>query len=230
VAAKRLPRNTFAGPRAIVCEGRADEAFFRALITARQLPEFEIKNTGDADPNQRGGIDKFGLLLQGIPSWRGFDQLTDILLVADNDEKPADNFRRVRDQIAAVTPFGLPAVRYTVPNSPLERTTGTPTICILMIPWADAAGNLESLCLQSAMDAAPAMALCVDAFATCTTAGTWPEVSRLSQMKLRSILAARHKSNPFIGIGRVWNEDASLIPLQHASFDQITGLLESYRA
>jgi hypothetical protein len=126
VAANRLPRNTFTGPRAIVCEGRADEAFFRALIAARQLPEFDIKTTGDADPNQRGGIDKFGLLLQGIPSWGGFDQLTDILLIADNDESPADNFRRVRDQIAAVTPFGVPPTKYTVPDKPLERTTGKP--------------------------------------------------------------------------------------------------------
>jgi len=223
------PRNTITLSRLILCEGPSDEAFFRTLIEMRRLPEFSIRHTGDADLSRIGSITKFGLLLEGIPSWVGFDLVTDIVIIANNDDDPAGNFGRVCEQIRNAAPFGTPPRSYDVPSIPLEKTSGAPTIPVMMIPAAGRVGNLETLCLEAAVDSAPAVASCVDELATCTGAAAWPEKSRLGTMKLRCILASRHKPNPFIGLGNVWREVPSLIPLNHTSFVDVANFLEGYR-
>jgi hypothetical protein len=82
-------------PRLIICEGPSDEAFFRALIKSRGLSEFSIRNGTDSGPEAGGGIDQFGALLTAIRAWRGFEQVTDIILAADNDLSPQTNFTKV---------------------------------------------------------------------------------------------------------------------------------------
>jgi hypothetical protein len=165
--ASRPKRDVLTGSRLIICEGPIDEAFFRSLIRARGLPEFAIRNGSDRSPEASGGIDSIGSLLVGIAIWDGFSNLTEILIAADNDQTPAENFEKVRSQIAR-------AGNYPVPSAPLQRATGTPNVTVMMIPWANERGNLETLCLGPAMGVSSVLANCVDAFAACVSVSGWP--------------------------------------------------------
>jgi len=217
---RRPPRDQLSVPLLILCEGPSDEAFFRALVCHRKLPEFGIRNGLDSGPDSGGGIDQFGPLLTAITTWRNVDIITDILIVADNDLSPSGSFDKVRNQIAATG-------RYEVPISPLVKAAGSPTIQVMMIPGTGKPGNLESLCVEAAIDAHPDIAKCVDQFATCVNADGWPEIN-LCELKLRSLLAAAHQPNPFIGLGNTWIKDPNLIPLNHSCFDWIVKTLGSY--
>ena len=125
--AAKYPRNTFSEKtKLIVCEGPSDEAFLRALIKHKRLPEVSIRHTGDADETGRGGIDKFHAYFKGIPGHVGFFDLTAILIVADNDLTPDGNFRKITGQLSALEPFGEPPQRFPVPTKPLERANGRP--------------------------------------------------------------------------------------------------------
>lgn len=227
---RRPPRTTLTLPRLIVCEGPSDEAFFRALINARQLPEFSIRQTGESNAEGGGGITRFGDFLKGIPSWNGFYQLTDIILVADNDLTPRENFDNVCDQISSVDPYGGPPQQYPVPSRPLETVAGPPNITVLMVPSENEPGVLETLCLTAAVVVAPDITACTDRFANCTSADIWENPNNLTKMKLRSLLTAQNERNPFIGLGMVWDQNTGLIPLNHQVFDPIVDFLGGFHA
>ena len=218
----RPPRNALTLPRLIVCEGAADEAFLRALVQQRGLPALSIRHPGDLDTGGRGGIDKLGWLLAGIRAWKGFSAVTDLLIVADNDTDPDGNFARVSQQLATA---GYPA-----PAAPLASAEGPgqPRVRVLMLPWADEPGTLEGLCLGPARAATPGIASCVDAFAACVRASGRDHAQRQAAMVLRALLAGAHTKNPGIGLGRVWQEDPALIPLDHAAFDRVASVLADF--
>jgi hypothetical protein len=75
----------------IVCEGKSDVAFIRSIISTFNLPDVCVRYTSTKGHGP-GGIDSFGSFLTGVRSFRGFYDLTDILLVADNDMSPQANF------------------------------------------------------------------------------------------------------------------------------------------
>lgn len=213
-----------------MCEGLSDEAFFRALIAARPLPEFAIHHTGESNAEGAGGISRFGDLLKAIPSWNGFYELTDIILVADNDLTPQENFDNLCDQISSVDPYGVPPQQYPVPSRPLETVAGSPNITVLMVPSEDEPGILETLCLTAAVAAAPDITACTDRFANCTSADKWGNPNNLTKMKLRSLLTSQNESNPLVGLGLVWHQNPGLIPLNHEVFDPIVSFLQRFRA
>jgi Protein of unknown function (DUF3226) len=217
------PRTHLTKPKLILCEGPSDEAFFRALLKEKSLPECCIRNTGEIDDTGRGGIDKFEPILIGMRSWVGFPDLTDILIIADNDLTPDANFGKVKEQLVR-------AGSYAIPDAPLERRGSNPSVMILMIPWTGQNGNLESFCLPAAMAASPNIAIHVNKFATDAGVGAWPEVTLNCKMKLRSLLAVRHKPDPFIGLGNIWGKDESIIPLRHNTFEQVANVLSQFMA
>jgi hypothetical protein len=94
-------------------------------------------------------------------------------------------------------------------------------VTVLLIPWHDQPGNLECLCLPAAVHAAGGLSKCVDDFADCAGVEQWGRANAEGKMKLRSLLAAGHRSDPFIGLGRVWNDAPALIPLDHSGFDRV---------
>ena len=164
----------------------------------------------------------------GIPTWAGFAELTDILVVADNDTTPERNFASVQEQLRSAH-YGVMEQKYDVPNAPLNKSDGTPSIAIMMMPENGKIGKLETLCLAAAQDAAPMISNCVNAFANCANTLEWPSPT-LDEMKLRSLLGARHKRNPSIGLGKVWSEDPELIPLDNHCFDGVVSFLKTYPA
>lgn len=228
MAVGRCSRQTFSKSHAILCESPTDEAFLRALLRHKRLPEVCIRYTGEANIDRTGGIDQFGKLLEGIPTWDGFFSVTDLLIVADTDLDPARNFEKIQKALADARPFGTPPTTYRVPTRPRVKIAGAPAVMVLMVPWEDQPGNLERLCLAAAMSAAGNTAACVDTFAQCAGVNAWANSIKRDAMKLRSVLAAQHQKNPFIGIGKVWQKNPALIPIDHASFKGIEDVLTDF--
>jgi hypothetical protein len=218
--AKYPARNTITVDRLLICESAADEAFFRKLITVRQLPQFCIRNPEDG--GQAGGNTQFDLFLMAIAPWVGFENLKHIVIATDNDD--ANSFNAVASLIARAKPKATPAIKYGVPTKPLERAGGTPaTVSVLMVP-GDEHGNLEHLCLR-ALD--PNDLVCVNQFAQCSGADAW-RTNKKSKMKLQSYFASKHEDNPGITLGNVMRDVPNLIPLAHPCFDHIADFLRGF--
>lgn len=209
-------------PRLLICEGPEDKYFFQRLIQAHELPHFYIL---DAKGN--------GQFAEALRSFRvertaDFNSLSNILIVADNDEQPAARFQNVCSQIDRV--FGAD----TAPNAPLQPTSSTATrsaaITILMIPWTGEHGSLERMCVEAARAADRAIAGHVDTFMDLIGADRWNNETRVGKAWLRTILAARCERDPFVALGHVFNDQQyqPLIPLNHPSFDRIINVLRRF--
>jgi hypothetical protein len=223
---KYPPRQTINASRLLVCEGSSDEAFFRALIAARNLPVFSIKVTSDS--GGPGGNTGFEGFLRGVPAWPNFYGLQHIVLAADNDTNPVASFTSIQNQITSANPSATPPVAYGLPAQPEVTVPGNPaTMTVLMLPAAGIRGNLETLCLQAITHAFPATSVCVDQFAQCTGADAWP-LNNLSKMKVTAFLSGQHRDNPSLGLGNVWRDDPALIPLNDPCFDQIAAFLTRF--
>jgi hypothetical protein len=212
--------------RLILCEGPADAAFFRALIATRALPQFNVFSV--ADHGGVGGVTGFRTALDGITAYRGFENLQHIVIAIDTDTDLRSNFNNVCTQIEAAAPFGTPPVRYQAPAEPLARSASLPTISVMQLPWENELGDLECLLLPAASATWPVIAGCVGTFANCTGSDAWAELQLKTKMKLRSLLAAAHRQNPSIGLGKLWADAPQLIPLAHARFDRVSNYLSTY--
>ena len=132
-------------PNIIVCEGLHDEAFFRSLLRERQLEHFHTTCPGDPITTA-GGRDAFSEFLLGLRTIHGFNpNVKNIILVSDNDSDPERSFREVKKQV------GL-AGNYPIPNQPLKTANSgsEPDVTILMLPWENEKGTMETLCLKAA--------------------------------------------------------------------------------
>jgi hypothetical protein len=96
-----------------------------------------------------------------------------------------------------------------------------------MVPWTDIEGNLESMCVDAARNADKVVGAHVDSFLALLGGDQWPSPSRFGKAWLRSNLAGRCDVDPFVPLGRVFNEKKheNLIPLGDASFDRIVAVL-----
>jgi hypothetical protein len=206
--------------RLLVCEGYEDKHFFRALIKARNLPEFRVIDTS-SKVDKSGGISKFKRAINAFKAQdtRPFLALSDILVVADNDTNPTQNFIQVQTQIEAVFPGRSP-------DRPRHASNSTPPVTILMLPWDDERGSLETVCMGGARKATQ-IGLKVDAFITDVGGEHWGEPRR-GKAWLRTSLAVRHE-DPFITLGHVFKYRGHLIRLDDHCFDGIAGILESLR-
>jgi hypothetical protein len=206
-------------PRLLVCEGYEDSVFFQRLIEAFELPRFYIEIAG--------GKDKIGAALAKVRLERTkiWVNLRDILIIGDNDDSPRDRFNDICEQINEV--FG----RKVAPPAPLATTRTKPRCTVLMIPWADQEGTLESLCCDSAREADKAAGASVDTFLDLVHANLWQSKSRSGKAWLRSNLAVRC-SDPFVALGDIFDENRyrRLIPItvRDQSFKQIAEVLGTF--
>ena len=209
-------------PRLLVCEGPEDVAFFQRLIESRSLPRFRIRDTG-GKLSKAAGNTRFGFALNALKTEAG---IKDVLIVADNDESPSRSFANVCRQI--LTAYD----QEKVPDGPLQKVSRNPSLMILMLPWTDEFGNLETLCEDAARSNATQTATHVDQFAAMIRWERWDRQTRKSKMWLRTMLAACCEHDPFILVGSVFRhrKNQHLIPLNHHCFDRVADVLSQYRA
>lgn len=197
--------------RAIVCEGKADVAFFEHLIQTRGLPRFQVLSAGGKD-----GYEQIIVALSAAP---GFDKISGILIVGDNDLDPGAAFLNIQRQIRAAGGYG-------VPNHPGEvaKRAGFPAVLVVMVPQQERAGCLETLLIEAAYEVRPNFKGCVEAYAACTHSDLWNEVER-AKMKLQVVISAVCRSDPNTPVSYAWSRQESIIPLDKPCFHQIADFL-----
>lgn len=208
-------------PRLILCEGEGDASFLNHLIKERNLPGFDIFFPSNPY-TETGGVNGFKEMLESFSLFHGFRTLKGMLVISDNDDNPANAFRSVSEQISS-------AEGYKAPGQPLEviRTDSVPPIVVVMLPWKDQPGNLETLCLVSSYDSYPPIRGCLDEYVTCTGVDKWG-LTKQSKMKMRCMLSSTCKSDPNTSLVYAWSRSENLIPLNHRCFDQIADFLRRF--
>ena len=210
----------------LLCEGAHDAEFFSHLIHQRNLPDFEISSCGHVVDSKRDGISHLTDALDELPSIPGFQKVEAILIVADNDTNPAGAFAEVARMINATADI-TPGQRFIAPTVPGAKAGANPAIVVMMIPQTGVPGGLDNICLTAAMNKVPTIAPCVDAFARCTGADTWP-ATKQGKMKLRSLISAAYSDNPYLSPAWVWRDGTSLVPLSDSVFDSVASFLRDF--
>ncbi len=200
--------------RVIVCEGKADVAFFEHLIQERGLPGFQVLPADGKDGYER--------VLVALSAAQGFDRIFGILVVGDNDLDPGAAFLNIQRQVRAAGGYG-------VPNHPGEvvRSGGFPAVLVMMVPWQERTGCLETLLVEAVYDVRPDFKVCVDAYAACTRADLWNEVEQ-SKMKSQVVISAVCRSDPNTPVSYAWSRNESIFPLDRPCFDQIAAFLGGF--
>lgn len=218
---ENLPKIEFNHPRAILCEGEGDRSFFRHLITKRGLPPFDIFCPGKPH-TEDGGVEGYDDMLTIFPTGKGFENVRGILIQGDNDDDPDERFGKIRAKIEA-------AEGYIPPERPLAgiKQRSHLSLVVVMLPWVEELGALETLCLKSAEDKHPSVKECVDAHIRCIDISKWDLVKQ-HKMRLRCMMASICKTDPYTSLVHAWSRSVEMIPLGHACFDRISDFLEHF--
>lgn len=191
-------------PSIVLGEGEPDERFINNLAKAIGLPQFEVR-----DPREGGssrGKDGFARRLTGLRAETGIEKQKAVLIVADNDLDPSEAFKNVRRQI--VDSNRNDDRKWGVPDKPrdLVQSTGSlPSLAVLMIPWDDEKGCLETICFEAAEEGRAEHARCVHDLVKCAKAEGW-NISALSKLRMRVMVASLCESDPNTGLQYIWSE------------------------
>jgi hypothetical protein len=149
-----------------------------------------------------------------------------VIVVADNDSNPAESFDLVQKQIRDAEKWG-------VPTKPREgvKLDELPPVSVLMLPWDDVPGSIDTICFAAAARKRPEVAACVEAFVRCVKAEGW-DVHNASKLRLRCLLSAACKDNPNTGLPRAWSTEkgrpGDLVPLDDECFNEIATFLAGF--
>lgn len=150
-----------------------------------------------------------------------------IIVLCDNDANCAATLTHIREQIQSSDQDGFP--KYGVPAEALqwaESDAGLPKVMILPIPWVGVVGELETLCMPSALQSMGTTNPCVEHFVQCMAAD---HSCIRPKTRLRMMLAAAWPTNPNVALATVFEsaKTSHLVPLNNACFDQLAEFLQS---
>jgi hypothetical protein len=192
------------------------------LIRTGAVPAYRVRdNRLPSDP--RGGNSKFtGSIKAHFGAEGGLKRFDRILIVSDNDVDPEVSFQKVRDQVEAALGFA--------PNKPRQVAKGPPRVMILMIPWDNEPGNLETMCAGAARDVDKRVSQLVDNFQVYAGVDKWNEEVRQQEMWFRTNLAVRCEANPLINLLDLFGLDKNhkFIPPTAKSFPRVCEALASF--
>ena len=193
-------------PIVILTEGEADDAFIKKLIEDNGLgiENFIIRN---------GGCTKFWSRIRSIRTASEPMVLRNcqaMVIIADNDNSPGDQFDIIRNQIVIANQGVSADDLFGIPQNPLvsaRQSLSLPPIYILMLPWGNEAGCLETLCLSSINpDYSPQVA-CVDDIFQCVGAGAWSTTMQ-AKFRVQCLLSSICDGDPYTHLKFAWKVDA----------------------
>jgi hypothetical protein len=189
--------------RLIFCEGYEDELFLRLLLKEFGLVGFDVIA---AEGNSLIGEKMLGYQTTHSTNW---ERAKTVLIVADNDDDPANAFKLICRQIDNVFgPNSAPAAPKIVGNT-------QPPCAVLMLPDTNEHGCLESLCCHAAKEAAKTIGNTTTVFLDLLHSDRWHSQKRHGKAWLRANLAARCAEDPFIPLKAVFRKPKfrKLIPI-----------------
>lgn len=176
----------------ILCEGKDDLTFLRAIISRHAIPDTQVMFTGNGDS-------AFGSKLTQLIQLGQLDLVSSVLLVGDNDTNPPQKFRRILSQVRAVSHVPVPVRRLQI-----ATRRGQPSLAVAMIPWrvrgrgmdGNRPGNIETLILDVMKGEYADVAKCVESFFQCVPNVKDWDISPQSKMRLSCLIAATCKRDP----------------------------------
>jgi hypothetical protein len=210
-------REEFRQTRFVLGEGYEDASFVRALVAARGGHlSFDVSPT--IDIGEVGGDSGFENAVIRCEPITGFTEVSDVVILSDNDDDPAASFANVCDQIENARNNGDLARNWGQATTPVNKTAGDPSMSIWMWPSDGQNGCLETLLWQVVQNTQAKNAACVDAALQCSGADKWP-TSKLDKARIRCFLSLVCRKNPGITLGTLWRDAPNLIPLNRNEFD-----------
>jgi hypothetical protein len=219
-------------PLILLCEGGADNEFFKRLVRSRKLSPFCFPFPPDkSEGPPLYGRDGFRNMLSVLNSYFNLDpelnkRTKGILIALDSANDHRESFSAAREQIIEATTFGVPQAAGEVASS-----NDRPPIAVITVPGNEP-GSLESLCVKAMRDAFPDHAKCMDAFFECCPSDydTWNSEGR-DKARLRCLIASTYRPDPsrstrLIFAGR--NGEAPAIDIENALFDPIAAEVEKF--
>jgi len=199
----------------VVGEGGGDAAFIRNLCEVRKIGGIQIEDV-------RGNAN-FEDFLGGLRDRTGFERVKGILIVSDNDDKPDDNFKRIRSL--------LKNTKFPYEEAPLKfarHNKNSFAISVMMLPFTLAGGAtrgcLETVLLQAMEPANPELAKCVDEYRACIPGGRTKNEE--DKFRMRSFIAALHREDPNLSLSFATSVKKGLVNLNHTCFDEIADILK----
>ena len=198
-------------PRLVICEGHSDHGVLLALSKALDISGAQL-HVARGRGNFRSALR--AARVQGYNA---------ILIVSDNDDNPADSWNDVCTEIKNAN--------YSVPDKPGEVVLdekGGPSLRVLMIPWTNEKGAIESLCLPAIENLFVEQVKCVNEFCACTQIDqNWGETAR-SIARVEALLACTQKATPKIGLGHFVIKSDCPIDFTHNCFKRVGEALRSF--
>ncbi|MCH8113686.1 MAG: hypothetical protein IH905_17310 [Proteobacteria bacterium] len=215
-------RPEFTKSRFILTEGFEDAEFLKALTDARNIADFDVSPTEDV--GSTAGNSGFEDAVIACEPLTGFSAVKDIVIIADNDDNPANSFASVCAQILKAQNEGNLKRNWGEAIQPNVKAAGDPSVSIWMWPSTGMDGCLETLLWQVVQNTHPNDATCVDAALKCSGADQWP-ISKLDKARVRCWISIVCRRNPALRLGHLWRRHLNLLPLNRAEFDPISSFL-----
>lgn len=217
-------RSEFKHSKLILGEGIEDASFARAFIAARGLREAEVDSVQDL--GGVGGNSAFEKTIAACEPIPGFNNVLDVVILADNDANPAESFENVRRQIENARNGDSMSRRWGDATAVAVKAAGDPSASIWMWPAPGEMGCLETLIWPIIEDTHPRESACVDAAFACATSDGWPH-SKLHKAKVRCFISLIWRRNPALTLNLLWRDAPDLIPLNHSSLDDFERFLNA---
>jgi hypothetical protein len=204
-------------PRIIICEGNADIAFFKRLLSRYDIKGFQIPSI----PTESGGRPGFLRRLQAIKATPAYisKNIETVLLVSDNDDNPARWFNEVKSQIRDAEGYGIPDAPFLV-----GRSNNYPSSVVLMLPRLAEPGSLESLILEALSDSYPDIRQCLNEYVNCCPNKAW-KPGKKEKMMVQCMTANICDNDPNVPLAHFWSKGDFDSLLDHSCFRHITDFL-----
>lgn len=217
--------------RLLVVEGDGDAAFFRQLLKTNKLTGFAIHERRSAEGQEvdlTTGITAFGTVLETLQFRSDFDEIELVVLVADCDSDAKNSFNSVVRQIRSVPGYAVPKKARQVATEDGKKSTS-----VLMLPWDDEPGCLETVCYDVASrdQVGSKITKCVDEFVACVGTQDWLPQKK-SKLELRCYISASCPKDPNTGLQYAWGSTSrrrpqGIIPLD-SSKNKMLGRIAGY--
>jgi hypothetical protein len=216
----------------LLCEGYADQAFFRTLLKQRNtIPKFDVPFPearkdlfNETEPLHGKG--SFGKMLKALRGdARSYSRLKGILIVADSGKCPDATFKEVCGKIKEAGGFDDPSE----PMKPTAPVAGHPAVAVALIPDEIRCGSLETLCMEAiAIDRAWIMG-CVTTYLSCgdIMALGWSPETR-DKALLQCMIAAVNEGDPNKGLTYAFSGSPPIISVEQTCFDGVEERLKRF--
>ena len=230
-------------PTVILTEGLADDIFIENLIGCSGLDKNKFF-VPHFDQSKFGGISNFWKKIRSIRSTTEpyfLKTSKAIIIIADNDHNPEGQFKEIQNQIVEANKDEKPDELFGIPQRPREsaqQSTSIPPIFVLMLPWDNENGCLETICIQSANKPKYKHELeCVEQFAGSIGTEKWVEpskglhdIARSSKFRVKSLLTCIC-TDPYTPFHSAWNPKKSpmdIFDLKDTAWTKIVEFLKTF--